>query len=159
MLLAATMQAQSLGDIARQQKHKKAQQTAPVSNKVLTNDDLSVPGSGSDSKPVSPKSVQPPEPVEPKSKTKSPDELKNKIDKQKEKIALLQDAIDKLQGSIQYVQNNRNIYTNAPEYNEEQKRRQQEADQLRGKLEGAKSELSDLQEQARQAGYGNSVYQ
>jgi hypothetical protein len=106
-LLAAIMQAQSLGDIARQQKHKKAQQTAPVSNKVLTNDDLSVPGSGSDSKPVSPKSVQPPEPVEPKSKTKSPDELKNKIDNQKEKIALLQDAIDKLQGSIQYVQNNR----------------------------------------------------
>ena len=159
MLLGATMQAQSLGDIARQQQQKKSQTTAPVSNKVLTNDDLSVPGSGSDSKQISPKSVHSPEPVEPKSKTKSPDELKNKIDKQKEKIALLQDAIDKLQGSIQYVQNNRNIYTNAPEYNEEQKRRQQEADQLRGKLEGAKSELSDLQEQVRQAGYGNSVYQ
>jgi hypothetical protein len=157
MLLAATMQAQSLGDIARQQQHKKAQQTAPVSNKVLTNDELS-PTSGSESKPVTPKSVHSAEPVE-KSKTASADELRNKIDKQKQRIALLQDAIDKLQGSIQYVQNNRNIYVNAPEYNEEQKERQQQIDQLRGRLESAKSELSDLQEQARQAGYGNAVYQ
>jgi DNA repair exonuclease SbcCD ATPase subunit len=159
VLLAATMQAQSLGDIARQQQRKKAQQTAPVSNRVLTNDDLSVAGSGSERKPITPKSVHPPEPVEPKSKTTLPDELRSKIDKQKQRIALLQDAIDKLQGSIQYVQNNRNIYVNAPEYNEEQKRTQQEVDQLRGRLEGAKSELSDLQEQARQAGYGNAVYQ
>jgi DNA repair exonuclease SbcCD ATPase subunit len=159
MLLAATMQAQSLGDVARQQQRKKAQQTPPVSNKVLTNDDLSVAGSGSEGKPTTPKSVHPPEPVEPKSKTTSPDELRSKIDKQKQRIALLQDAIDKLQGSIQYVQNNRNIYVNAPEYNEEQKRTQQEVDQLRGRLEGAKSELSDLQEQARRAGYGNAVYQ
>jgi DNA repair exonuclease SbcCD ATPase subunit len=159
ILLTATTQAQSLGEIARQQQHKKVQQTAPVSDKVLTNDDLSIPRSGSDSKPASPKPVHSPEPVEQKSKTASADELRNKIDKQKQRIALLQDAIDKLQGSIQYVQNNRNIYVNAPEYNEEQKRRQQEVDQLRGRLESAKSDLSDLQEQARQAGYGSAVYQ
>ena len=99
------------------------------------------------------------EPVEQKAKIISAEEFTNKISKQKQRIALLQDAIDKLQGSIQYVQNNRNVYVNAPEYNQAQKYRQAEVDELRGRLEGAKNDLSDLQEQARQAGYGSAVYQ
>ena len=159
MFVAASMQAQSLGDIARQQHKAKTQQATPTSNKVLTNDDLTSPSSVNDGKAAIPKPAHSSEPVEQKAKIISAEEFTNKISKQKQRIALLQDAIDKLQGSIQYVQNNRNIYVNAPEYNQAQKHRQAEVDELRGRLEGAKNDLSDLQEQARQAGYGSAVYQ
>src|SRR5256885_1923695 len=129
MFVSVSMQAQSLGDVARQQHKTKAQQSRPTSNKVLTNDDLSAPSSANDSKAANPKPARSAEPVEPKVKVISAEELTNKISKQKQRIALLQDAIDKLQGSIQYVQNNRNIYVNAPEYNQRQKQRQQEVDE------------------------------
>jgi predicted nucleic acid-binding Zn-ribbon protein len=88
----------------------------------------------------------------------SAEEFKQEIQKQKDAIAAIQERIDQLQPTITYVQNNRNVYTNAPEYNEAQKRRQQELDRLKGILQEQQDELKDLQEQARQAGYGSAVY-
>ena len=165
LLLTAGAQAQSLGDIARQQQQKKSQHPTTVSNKVLTNDDL---GAGAPSNSDQASSVNQKEAAKPKlardeqSANSTPkisaEEFKQKIQRQKDAIAAIQGRIDDLQGTINYVQNNRNIYTNAPEYNEAQKRKQQQIDQLKGVLQERKNELKDLQEQARQAGYGSAVY-
>ncbi|HWC16522.1 MAG TPA: hypothetical protein VG498_05885 [Terriglobales bacterium] len=162
-LLVSGAQAQSLGDVARQQK--KAQHSGTVSNRVLTNDDLHSDSSSepettsgtNQKKPAKPKSTSDQQPQTTAGKI-SAEEFKEKIQKQKDEIAAIQERIDKLQSTINYVQNNRNIYTNAPEYNDVQKRKQQQIDQLNGILRERLNELKDLQEQARQAGYGSSVY-
>lgn len=74
-------------------------------------------------------------------------------------IAEIQDRIIKVQSTINYVQNNRNLYTNAPEYNDAQKRKEQEVNRLKGVLQEQQEELKELQETARNAGYGSALYQ
>ena len=157
--------AQSLGELARQQQEKKANHSSPVSNRVLTNDDLhsgspveadQTPPSGQ-KKSARPKAANSADSQNSGAKI-SAEEFKQKIEKQKNEITAIQDRIAELQSTINYVQNNRNIYTNGPEYNEAQKRKQQHVEQLKGILQERQDELKDLQEQARQAGYGSAVY-
>lgn len=157
--------AQSLGEIARQQRETRSQksdsQSASVPKKVYTDEDVGkskspdeatppVGGKSSTSSTAAKEKKQPP---------MSADQWRAKIQKKKDLIAAIQERIDHLESSVHYVQNNRNIYTNAPEYNEHQHQKELAAQQLKGQLEQQKSELSDLQEQARQQGFGNSVYQ
>jgi hypothetical protein len=158
--------AQSLGEVARQQKDGKNQKSgsppASTPKKVYTDEDFGSseskdPGAaptkdkaGSSTGSHAEKEKQP---------TMSADEWRAKIQRKKDIIAALQDRIDKLDASVNYVQNNRNLYTNAPEYNAYQHRKQLAAEQLKGVLEQQKTDLSDLQDQARQQGFGNSVYQ
>lgn len=163
LLLSQSACAQSLGDIARQQREKNKQQAATV-NKVLTNEDISTSGdatgSSSDAshqmKTAKPKSGM----AEPRQDNQAPsaEEFKAAIQQKKQAIADIQDRIAKLESTVNYVQNNRNIYTNAPEYNEAQKRKDQEVKQLKGILQGQQDELQELQKQARNAGYGSAVY-
>ena len=164
VLLAQSICAQSLGDIARQQREKNKQQ-ATTTNKVLTNDDLSISGHSDDTAPddsqkkktakqkPSATAAQPDKDGQP-----SAEELKTAIQDKKQAIAETQDEITKLQSTINYVQNNRNIYTNAPEYNEAQKRKEQEVNRLKGILQQQQDELKDLQDTARKAGYGSAIY-
>lgn len=164
ILLAQNLRAQSLGDIARQQREKN-KQPATTTNKVLTNEDLSTPGqadgAASDEahnkknprQKTSARTEQSKEDEEP-----SAEELKAAIQDKKAAIAETQDEIAKLQSTINYVENNRNIYTNAPEYNEAQKRKEQEVNRLRGVLQQQQDELKDLQQSARKAGYGSALY-
>jgi uncharacterized protein YukE len=164
ILLAHSVCAQSLGDIARQQREKNKQQ-ATTTNKVLTNDDLSTPAHSADltsddtqqkknAKQKTPASKE----QSKKDEEPSADELKAAIQDKKEAIAETQDEIAKLQSTINYVQNNRNIYTNAPEYNDRQKRKEQEVNRLKGVLQQQQDELKDLQDTARKAGYGSALY-
>ncbi len=162
VLPSQSVHAQSLGDIARQQREKNKQPAAATVNKVLTNDDISSSGdAGSDTsqqkKTSKPKSGKP----EPQQSNQAPsaEQFKAAIQQKKQAIAEIQDRITKLQSTINYVQNNRNIYTNAPEYNEAQKRKEQEVNQLKGILQGQQDELEELQKQARNAGYGSAVYE
>jgi predicted RNase H-like nuclease (RuvC/YqgF family) len=163
VLLAQTVYAQSLGDIARQQREKNKQHAA-TTNKVLTNDDLSTPGHSADGSGDSPntKSAKPktsPATVQPdKDEQPSAEKLKAAIQDKKQAISETQSEITKLQSTINYVQNNRNIYTNAPEYNEAQKRKEQEVNRLKGILQQQQDELNDLQDAARKAGYGSAIY-
>ena len=164
ILLAQNLRAQSLGDIARQQREKN-KQPATTTNKVLTNEDLSTPGqadgAASDEahnkknprQKTSARTEQSKEDEEP-----SAEELKAAIQDKKAAIAETQDEIAKLQSTINYVENNRNIYTNAPEYNEAQKRKEQEVNRLRGILQQQQDELKELQQTARKAGYGSALY-
>lgn len=163
-LLAQSLCAQSLGDIARQQRERNKQQ-APTTNKVLTNEDISTSGESADDpsndlqkkKPAKQKTSRTTEQSE-KDGAPSADELKAAIQEKKEAIAEIQERITKLQSTINYVQNNRNIYTNAPEYNEAQKRKEQEVNRLKGILQQQQDELKELQDTARKAGYGSALY-
>lgn len=163
LLLAQNIYAQSLGDIARQQREKNKQQ-ATTTNKVLTNDDLGAPEHSADTisddsqKKRSTKQWPSTAEQSEKDEKTSAEELKTAIHNKKEAIAETQEEITKLQSTINYVQNNRNIYTNAPEYNEAQKRKEQEVSRLKGILQQQQDELKDLQDTARKAGYGSAIY-
>lgn len=165
-LLAAPIvcDGQSLGDIARQQKEGKGQksnsQSTSTTKKVFTDEDFAKSGSGDDGNvPAAARRSNSVPDKEKDHTAASADQLRAKIQKKKDLIAALQERIDKLQVSVNYVQNNRNIYTNAPEYNEHQHQKELLAERLKAELEQQKAELNDLQEEARQQGFGNSVYQ
>jgi len=163
ILLAQNLCAQSLGDIARQQREKK-KQPATTPNKVLTNEDLSTPGhpdgaaSDEAQNKKNPRQKTSARTAQSKEDEPSAEELRAAIQDKKAAIAEIQGEIAKLQSTINHVQNNRNIYTNAPEYNEAQKRKEQEVDRLKGVLQQQQDELKDLQQTARKAGYGSALY-
>jgi len=161
LILPMTGHAQSLGEVARQQREGKNQKSASTPKKVYTDEDIGKSKSVDEgTPPAAGKSSTNSEGKNEKNQpTMSADQWRAKIQKKKDMIAAIQERIDKLEASVNYVQNNRNIYTNAPEYNEHQHQKEMAAEQLKGRLEQQKSELSDLQEQARQEGFGNSVYQ
>jgi len=162
-----TGHAQSLGDVARQQKESKSQKTglqpASAPKKVYTDEDFgksefadkgTTPAKG---KAASAGSS--PAEKEKNQSALSAEQWRAKIQKKKDMIAALQERIEELESSVNYVQNNRNIYTNAPEYNAYQHQKQLAAQQLKGQLEQQKSDMSDMQEEARKQGFGNSIYQ
>lgn len=163
LMLLQTVSAQSLGDVARQQRERN-KQPATTTNKVITNEDIAAPGpagsSSSDSQQKKSAKQKPSLHTE-ASEDGSPsaDELKAAIQEKKRMIAEIQDRIIKVQSTINYVQNNRNLYTNAPEYNDAQKRKEQEVNRLKGVLQEQQEELKELQETARNAGYGSALYQ
>lgn len=158
-ILSTGLHAQSLGDVARQQQQKKAQKAAAgaenAGKKVITNEDLPQSSSGTESPKVIPKS-EPSSRTGPSSSAISAEQWKARIKGQKDRIASLQEHIDKLQASVHYVEANR--YSNGPEYNQAQLRKQQEVDQMKPSLEEEKAKLKELQEEARQAGFGSAVY-
>jgi hypothetical protein len=175
---AVSSKAQSLGDTARQHEQTKSQHsdsksTASQSRKVYTNDDLATKSGSVDTssdekkeekneekKALKSKSHTTEAAAEEESKAKlSSEGWKTKIKEQKDAITAIQERIDKLEASINYVQNNRNIYVNAPEYNAAQDRKQRQVQYLKSELEERKSVLKDLQEEARQQGFGSAVYQ
>jgi oligoendopeptidase F len=162
LILSTPLCAQSLGDVARQQQQKKNQQPATGEKKVLTNEDMPKGSPDEDvvtkSNSLQASNASHRDNLQKESAKPSAEELHSKIQKRKEEIAETQERIDKIEGTINFVQNNRNIYTNAPEYNEHQKQKQQAVEQLKGILKERQDELKQLQEQARQAGYGSAVY-
>ena len=161
ILLASTAaHAQSLGEVARQQKSQKTESpAAPTPKKVYTDEDFGASEPSDKSAPPEAKHSSNPADEKKKQSTTSADQWRAKIQKKKDMIASLQERIDKLEASVNYVQNNRNLYTNAPEYNEHQHQKELAAQRLKAELEQQKSELSDLQGQARQQGFVNSLYQ
>jgi len=157
---------QSLGDVARQEREKKqakgAQQgkdqakDAPAAPKVITNDDLPEnPESLSDSKSeqdsASPAPVSSAEDME-----KRGQEWKGRIAAAKKALADFQSQVDKLNNSIHFVP--ANMYSNGVQYNQYQLKKQQEVQQAQKQLDAERKKLADMQEAARKAGFGSSVY-
>ena len=174
VLLAATGYAQdqpSLGDVARQARQKKqqakdaqntdaqAKSTAAKPSKVITEDELpeqttsemtsSSPGDKDHADTVSAASA-------PQGKL-SAEEWKSKIQAQKTVVDSLQKNIDELNKSIQFAPGN--CVAGCVEWNEKQKQKQQEVEQMKGQLDSAQKKLSEMQDAARQQGYGSSVYE
>jgi hypothetical protein len=78
------------------------------------------------------------------------------IQSQKSMISSLQNEIDKLNDSIHFAPGN--CVANCVQWNERQKQKQQQVEQMQAQLEDQKKRLEDMQESARQQGYGSSVY-
>jgi hypothetical protein len=170
----------SLGEVARQarlQKQSKETQSKDIHTKdvesngttakpgatakaprIITNEELqkhsepSTPSSGARAS-----EREPADSTAPSGSPKMPaEECKLQILAQKETVKTLQDNIDKLNDSIQFAPGN--CVSGCVQWNEQQQKKQLEVERMRGELEAQKKQLQDMQESARQQGYGSSVY-
>ena len=156
--------APSLGDIARQTRREKQNKETPSKAggaaktfKVITNEEIpehsepspeaagaggqehgtgnSRAGAGGAKRPA--------------------EEWKSQIKAQKQVVTTLQGNIDKLNDSIQFAPGN--CVSGCVQWNEHQKQKQQEVERMGAQLEIQKKQLQEMQESARQQGYGSSV--
>jgi hypothetical protein len=149
----------SLGDLARKQRAKQQQsKSSPAKpKKVVTDEDLPARGTPGDEAP--PRDGPHEEISIPRSAsdvTQYGDQLKTAIVRQKAAIADLKSRIEKLNASIRFVQ--ANAYRNGVEYNKLQTQKQEEVERLQGQLGDQQRDLEQIQETARKAGYGSSVW-
>src|SRR5262249_27022844 len=86
----------------------------------------------------------------------SAEQWRSQIQSQKSAVSSLQSEIDRLNDSIHYAPGN--CVANCVQWNERQKEKQQQVEQMKAQLEDQKKRLEDMQDSARQQGYGSSVY-
>ncbi len=156
-LLACQSQAQSLGDVARQQRQKQQAKDSNATHKVVTNDEIpESPDASANSSDDAEGTSESSAPATSTSGKKTAEQWKAKIQARKARIAAIQSQVDKLNDSVHFVEANR--YTNGVQYNQYQLKKQQEAQRLQKQLDGEKKQLEDAQESARKAGFGTAVY-
>lgn len=153
---------QSLGDLARQARQKQ-QKDAPSKEvqpsrpaRVISDEDT--PAHAADSTPSNGNQRQSSKDSAPASKDAkmSAEQWKSQIQAQKKVVSSTQDQMDKLNETIRFAP--ANCVSGCVQWNERQKEKQQQVDKIRAQLEDQKKRLVDMQESARQQGYGNSVY-
>jgi hypothetical protein len=150
-----TSRAQSLGDVAREQRQKQAKDTH-TERKVVTNEDI--PESPEATSTTSVSDEPETTPAAPASNdTHAAEQWKAKLGTQRGTVASLQSQIDKLNASIHFA--GPNCVANCVQYNERQIHKQDEVERLQKQLEEQKQKLENMQESARKAGLGNSVYE
>ena len=148
----------TLGDVARKQREKQEKNKASAAKpkKVVTDEDMPAHAEDED---VPPSDGPHEEMSVERSATdvlQSGDQFKSAIARQKGIIADLKARVDKVNGSIHFVE--ANAYRNGVEYNKLQAHKQQEAERLQGQLDEQKRDLEQMQEKARKAGYGSAVW-
>ena len=153
LFVVAGSHGQSLGDVAREQRQKQAKD-AHAARKVLTNEDmpdhadaLSIDADEHHAAPSSPASND----------THAGELWKAKIEVQKNSIASLQNQIERLNASIHFAP--ANCVANCVQHNEQQLKKQDEAQRMQKELDQQKKQLEEMQESARKAGLGSSVYE
>lgn len=152
-LSGAHAAAQSLGDVARQQREQQAKTASPTSNskKVITNEDL--PEHSDATTPASEDAGNYP----PASNdVHSAGLWKAAILRQKNLITSMQKSVEQLKSSVHFVEANR--YEDGVQYNQRQLRKLQYVDQQQKRLDEQKKRLDAMQEAARRAGLGSAVY-
>jgi hypothetical protein len=157
-LLPTAEYAQSLGDVARQTRQKQQSKDSHAApKKVLTDDDMP-PHADSDGDLPGPShagthgtSTE----ISGNSKVVA-EQWKAQALAQKTLVDALQKQADKLEASIHFVA--ANAYRNGAQYNQAQARKQERLRQLQQQLTEEKEKLEKIQEHARQAGFGNAVY-
>ena len=146
----------SLGDLARKQREKQSKTAKP--KKVVTNEEIpeSPSATTSDAEhnggPHDEADVQHPA----GDVLKTGDAYKAEIAQRKAAVADLKTQMDKLNGSIHFVE--ANAYRNGVEYNKRQAQKQQEVERLKSQYEEQKRDLEQMQENARKAGFGSAVW-
>ena len=145
----------SLGDLARKQREKQqAKNTKP--KKVVTNEEIPEAATSVDAEhndgPHDEASVQHPA----GDVLKTGDAYKAEIAQRKAALADLKTQMDKVNGSIHFVE--ANAYRNGVEYNKRQAQKQQEVEHLKSQYEVQKRDLEQVQENARKAGFGSAVW-
>ena len=157
LFLCAIGDAQSLGDVARQQRQKQQAKDAHPARKVVTNEEIpESPDASANSSPDSDSSGESSTPAASNGGNKSAEQWKSGIQAQKARIAALQAQVDKLNDSVHFVEANR--YYNGVQYNQYQLKKQQEAQRMKKQLDGEKKTLEHMQESARKAGFGSAIY-
>jgi hypothetical protein len=158
-LLAYGQDAPSLGDLARQKREQKQKDGKETQQPKKSFSDDENPNAAGGSAPASASGGEHPSSSgSPASKGAKlpPEQWKSQIQAQKSQISTLQSQIDKLNDSIQFAP--ANCVSGCVQWNERQKERQQQVERARAQLEDQKKRLQDMQNAARQQGYGNSVY-
>jgi hypothetical protein len=163
-LVVSISSAQSLGDVARQQRQKQpAKDAHPSTKKVITNEDIpehpeSAPESSPESSSASGKEDKSKDSsVHPATEfAQSGEQWKAAIQAQKNVVASMQSDLDRLNASVHFVEAKR--YSNGVQYNQYQLKKQQEAQRMQKQLDEQKKKQTDMQEAARKAGFGGSVY-
>jgi hypothetical protein len=167
---ALSQDSPSLGDVARQARQQKQDQdkdkdsqnskdkSTPKASKVITTEEIS---SGPHSLPVDSASTnraqnRPDSSSGPAAAKQSAESWKSQILAQKQSIAALQTEISKINDSIQFAP--ANCVSGCVQWNEHQQQKQQEVERMRSQLDTLNQHLQDMQEAARQQGYGSTVY-
>jgi mannitol-specific phosphotransferase system IIBC component len=160
----------SLGDLARQQRQKKAQsKTAQAKDnkesKVYTNADLPAgadPKSGNAPDRPGDSAAQATDlgksgmPTSAAEAGQGSEQMRSQILEQKNQIAELQKQIDDVNESIRFAPGN--CVRNCEQWNERQQEKQQQVQQMQAQLDELKKQLEEMQESARKQGFGSSVY-
>ena len=172
LLFAASLTAygQSLGDVARENREKKAADASSTPPKVITNATLPKdPDAGAGPSTDESKMQTAPSPASAESSRKAAQQRaaeqraaqrwKKLILTQENTIANLQTRIDKLKASIQFVdQNGAYDYYGAVANNRYQARQLQRLREMQQQLGQQKNKLEDMQEAARHAGMHTTTY-
>ena len=152
--------AQSLGDVAREQRQKQQKNVKPdQAKKIITDEDLPAHESEEPIAEDSRTDLVHDETAfdsSAESKLQQGEHWKAQIQTQKNTIANLQTQMDRLNSSIHYVEANR--YYNGVQHNERQAQKQKQVEQLQKQLAEQKQKLEEMQESARRAGFGSAVY-
>jgi hypothetical protein len=128
---------------------------------VITNDEIPSQGGPTGYRPPVPRSANqeqtPADGQQSADNKPSAAEWTAQIAGQKSSIVNLQSQIDSLSSSIQYAPGN--CVENCAQWNEAQKKKQDQVDVMKAQLEEAQKHLEEMQDQARQQGFGSSVYE
>lgn len=150
---------QSVGDAARQARQEKQQKDAPEAQsrkaaRVITDDETPSQAEQPVQTSTSGHPIQRSgnSTASAGGRRLSAEQWKSQILAQKNLINSTQDKIDKLKASVHY-----SAYGNVA-WNELQKRKLHQIERLEAQLNDQKNRLEEMQETARQQGYGNSVY-
>jgi len=150
LALSSLAAAQSLGDLAREERQKQQAKNGQTP-KVITNDDLPASATLSLDQGKE-RNNGPSKPLG----SKSAEQWKSQIVAQKKAVANLQSQIDHTNSSIHYVESAR--YWNAVQHNQRQEQKQEQVEVMRTRLVDEQKKLEDLQEACRREGFGSSVY-
>ena len=151
----------SLGDLGRQQRSKQKAKSGRSAARVITDDDMPkrphAPMQSENAKEDEKDERAPNRDSRSRApSSQSAEYWKAQILIQKRSVSAQQEQVNQFRESIHFVEANR--YVNGAQYNEQQRRRQIQLDQMEKQLEHQKKRLADMQESARKAGFGNSVY-
>jgi len=144
--------AQSLGDIAREQRQKQQSKKDQPAPKVITNEEI--PEHPDDNTAMATEGDK-----EPSSSmgSKSAEQWKAQIAAQRRSVDELQKQIDQLNSSIHFAPGT--CVRGCVQHNERQVEKQDEVQRMQAQLDEQRKRLDDMQEAARKEGFGNSVYE
>ncbi len=160
---------QSLGDVARENREKKAAETSTTPPKVITNADLPKNPDGDTGATEENNTPATPSPAAAAASRKAAgqrvddqraaEHWKKQILTQKNTITNQQAEIDKLRASIHFVEPSDSYdYYAAIAYNRRQAQRMERLKQMEQQLDQQKQKLQEMQEAARRAGMHTAVY-
>jgi len=128
--------------------------SAPKTAHVITNDEIPshVGPTGTRNSPVTGANYQSPSP----GNRGTAEQWKSAILQLKNSIEAMQSQLNQLNESIHYAGGN--CVSGCVQWNERQKQKQDQAEGMKAQIEEQQKRLEELQDQARQQGFGSSVY-